>query len=132
MTSNYTCEICGAISRENGSPCKNCEATNKRAGHNHATKLGGCFWISALIGLFTSWLIGGFAIYGDAGTTTPGVVVTVVAVGTALQIGSWYLGRLLIRRGHPLVAWIVLAIPFAIVLLLLVLFDVLISKIGSF
>jgi hypothetical protein len=70
------------------------------------------FWISALVGLCTSYLIGGFAILGDAGTTTPQLAATVIVCGLATQIVSWYFGQSLIRRGHRLAGWLLLAFPF--------------------
>jgi hypothetical protein len=114
MESKSICGVCGVALGEHEMPCKNCSSSTKPAG-NKRPALGDGFWISALIGLITSYFIGGFAIFGDAGSTTPQLAATVVVGGVATQIGSWYFGQALIRRGHRVLAWLLLATPFIFV-----------------
>jgi len=43
------------------------------------------------------------------------LAATVIVCGVATQIASWYFGQTLIRRGHRLAAWVLLAFPFIVV-----------------
>jgi hypothetical protein len=115
VTSKSICEVCGAAVREHEPLCKNCSSSTIQESGKRLAGLGDGFWLSALVGLFTSYIVGGFFIYGDAGIATPQWAVTVVVCGLATQIGSWYLGAWLIRRGHRLAAWMLLAFPFIFV-----------------